>query len=65
VEDSLAQIGTLRLNTKVGPEELHNLLAVEAVLGGEGQQLDLVGTSPVTPGVSWNRKAVDLDPKAP
>ena len=64
VVDGLAQVGRLCLWSEVRPQRFHRLFPVKSMLGGEGQQLDQVGPSPVTPGLSRNQEAVDLDSKA-
>ena len=64
VVDRLAQIGRLWLRPEVRPQGFHHLFPVKSMLWRERQQLDQVGSSPVTPGLSRNSEAVDLDSKA-
>jgi hypothetical protein len=54
----LAEVGRRCLQGQIGPQRLHDLLAMQAMARGERQQLDQVGGSPVAPGLTGNGVAV-------
>jgi hypothetical protein len=54
----LAEVGRRCLKGQIGPQCLHDLLAMQAMARGERQQLDQVGSSPVAPRITGNGVAV-------
>jgi hypothetical protein len=63
VVNGLSKIRGCRLRPQLRPESFHDLLAMQPVLRLQGEQLDQVGSSPVTPGFRDHRAPIDLDPK--
>ena len=62
--DGLAEVGGGRLGGQVGPEHVHQLLAVQPLPAGQGQQLDQrLGLVPA-PGPLGHRRPVDRGPEA-
>jgi hypothetical protein len=59
--NGLAQVGRGRVRGKVGPEQVHDLLAVQAVRVGQGEDLNQFGCPLVPPCVGRNRLAVNPD----
>jgi hypothetical protein len=62
--DGLAEVGGGRLGGQVGPEHVHQLLAVQPLPAGQGQELDQrLGLVPA-PGLLGHRRPVDRGPEA-
>jgi hypothetical protein len=64
VVNGLSKIRGCMLRRQVRPESFHDLLSVQAALRLQGEELDKVGSSPVTPGFRGHRSPIDLHPKA-
>jgi hypothetical protein len=62
--DGLAEVGGGRLGGQVGPEHVHQLLPVQSLPVGQGQELDQrLGLVPA-PGTLGHRRPVDRGPEA-
>jgi hypothetical protein len=59
--DGFAQVGRRRVGCKVGPEQGHDLFAVQAMRVGQREDLDQFGCPLVPPRTSRHRLAVDTN----
>jgi hypothetical protein len=59
-----AQVVRRRVRVEIGPKRLGQLVAVEAVAGGEGEQLDDRSRASLPPSGVGDRPTVDLDAEA-
>jgi hypothetical protein len=61
----LPKVGGGRVDRQIGPQGVHGLFAMQAMAGGEGQQLHELGASPVAPGLVGHGVAVHDDMEPP
>jgi hypothetical protein len=59
--NGFAQVASRRVGCKIGPEQVHDLFAVQAMRVGQREDLDQFGCPLVPPCVSGHRLAVDTN----